>query len=105
MTHDPEIKGLNPATGTDRGKKQKSNKIWLCSSSTVVGHSTHDHKVQGSNPIMGNLKENIKRSTKICMCPCGTMVEHSTHDPKIKVLNSATDTGIGKKHKDMVVLY
>jgi hypothetical protein len=99
LTHDPNIKCLNPATNTGRGGKQISNIIWLCTG-IVVGFSTHNNKVQGSNPIMGNLKKEIKetkRSTSICLCLCSTFVVLSAHDPQIKGLNPATRTGIREK--------
>ncbi len=50
LTHNPRVKGSNPATGTRRWKKvTKSLPPWLHPSSTVVEHLTHNPKIEGFN--------------------------------------------------------
>ncbi len=42
LTHNPTIKGSNPAIGTGRENNVKKLYRWFCQNSTVVRHLTHN---------------------------------------------------------------
>jgi hypothetical protein len=54
LTHNPKIKGSNPAANIGRVKSEKCRKMFglvlTYNSSTMVKHLTHNLKIKGSNP-------------------------------------------------------
>jgi hypothetical protein len=61
LTHNPKIKGSNPAANIGRVKSEKYRKMFglvlSYNSSPMVKHLTHYPKIEGSNPAAGIWRE------------------------------------------------
>jgi hypothetical protein len=62
LTHNPKIKGSNPAANIGRVKSEKCRKcfglVLTYNSSTMVKHLTRNTKIEGSNPAAGMGRDN-----------------------------------------------
>jgi hypothetical protein len=57
----PVVKGLNPVTGTKRGKMEKHLITFIAYGGTVVEHQTHNTDMNSLVPALGICKEKMMK--------------------------------------------
>ncbi len=96
-THNPKVKGLNPATGTRRYKlAENGEKFDLSADGMMVEHLTPNPEIEGWNPVSGTCRLGGRKWQIVQMNADEMMVEHLPHNPEIKGLKQTTCT---KKYK------